>query len=58
MKESNREGALVEIDESLLRPADVVTLCGDASKAQQQLGWQPNVTFTELVKMMVDADLS
>jgi len=40
-----------------LRPAEVSTLCGDASKARQVLGWQPKVTFAELVAMMVDADL-
>ena len=47
----------VETDPTLVRPADVNTLCGDASKARQQLGWQPEVSFTELVAMMVDADL-
>ena len=47
----------VEIDPQLLRPAEVNTLCGDASKARRVLGWKPRVTFTELVEMMVDADL-
>ncbi|MDA7977955.1 MAG: GDP-mannose 4,6-dehydratase [Pirellulales bacterium] len=47
----------VEIDDSLLRPAEVNTLRGDASKAKQQLDWTPSVTFRELVQMMVDADL-
>jgi GDPmannose 4,6-dehydratase len=47
----------VEVDEALLRPADVSTLCGDASKARAKLGWQPRVTFEQLVAMMVDADL-
>lgn len=47
----------VEIDESLLRPAEVNTLRGDASKAKAQLAWTPSVTFRELVQMMVDADL-
>lgn len=47
----------VRIDPELFRPADVNTLCGDASKAKQQLGWQPQVAFSELVAMMVDADL-
>jgi GDPmannose 4,6-dehydratase len=47
----------VEVDTALLRPADVNTLCGDASKARQKLGWRPKVTFRELVEMMVDADL-
>ncbi len=47
----------VEVDSALFRPADVNTLCGDASKARQKLGWSPKVSFEELVGMMVDADL-
>jgi len=47
----------VEVDPSLLRPADVNTLCGDASKAKTKLGWTPKISFAELVAMMVDADL-
>ena len=47
----------VEVDEKMMRPAEVYTLCGDASKARAQLGWEPTVTFAELVRMMVDADL-
>ena len=47
----------VEIDPALVRPADVNTLRGDARKAQQRLGWKPDVSFAELVAMMVDADL-
>lgn len=47
----------VEVDQALLRPADVNTLCGDARKAKKQLGWEPDVSFKELVRMMVDADL-
>jgi GDPmannose 4,6-dehydratase len=49
--------AHVEIDPALLRPAEVNTLRGDASKARQKLAWRPNITFRELVAMMVDADL-
>lgn len=48
----------VEVDPALYRPADVNTLCGDASKAHEKLGWQPTTTFEELVHMMVDADLA
>ncbi len=40
-----------------LRPAEVDHLVGDASKAQAQLGWEPEVSFDGLVQMMVDADL-
>jgi GDPmannose 4,6-dehydratase len=47
----------VEVDPSLIRPAEVNRLRGDATKARERLGWQPNVTFRELVTMMVDADL-
>ncbi len=47
----------VEVDPALFRPADVNTLCGDASKARARLGWQPRVGFAQLVAMMVDADM-
>ena len=47
----------VKIDPKLLRPAEVDYLVGDAKKATTKLGWQPKVTFEELVKMMVDSDL-
>ena len=47
----------VEIDPKLIRPAEVDTLVGDASKARDELGWHPKVKFPELVEMMVRADL-
>jgi len=47
----------VETDPQFLRPAEVNTLCGDARKARKVLGWQPEVSFAQLVAMMVDADL-
>ncbi len=47
----------VEIDQRYFRPAEVDLLLGDATKAKQKLGWQPRVSFDELVKMMVEADL-
>jgi len=40
-----------------MRPAEVDHLVGDATKAAKVLGWQPHVSFAELVAMMVDADL-
>ncbi len=46
----------VEIDQKYFRPTEVDLLIGDASKAQEKLGWKPKVGFKELVKMMVDAD--
>lgn len=47
----------VKVDEKLYRPAEVFELKGDYSKAKKELGWQPHVTFEELVKMMVEEDL-
>ncbi len=47
----------VEIDPKLLRPAEVDFLCGDATKAREKLGWKPTVSFEELIKMMVEADV-
>ncbi len=44
-------------DPALIRPAEVDHLLGDSSKAQRVLGWKPQVDFTQLVEMMVDADL-
>ncbi len=46
----------VQIDERYFRPAEVDVLIGDYSKAKEKLGWEPNVRFEELVRMMVDAD--
>ena len=48
----------VEIDPRYFRPAEVDILIGDASKARKKMGWEPKVTFKELVRMMVDADLA
>jgi GDPmannose 4,6-dehydratase len=48
----------IEIDPALFRPAEVNTLCGDASQARRLLGWQPEVSFARLIDMMVDADLA
>jgi GDPmannose 4,6-dehydratase len=48
---------LIAIDPRYHRPTEVDALQGDATKARQQLGWEPTVGFGELVDMMVDADL-
>ncbi len=48
----------VAFDERYLRPAEVDLLIGDPAKAKRKLGWQPSVTFEELVRLMVDADLA
>ncbi|OAN45961.1 GDP-mannose 4,6-dehydratase [Chloroflexus islandicus] len=47
----------VVIDQRFMRPAEVDLLIGDPSKARQKLGWQPRTSFSELVQMMVEADL-
>ena len=44
-------------DPLLMRPADVDLLVGDASKAKEKLGWEPTITFEEMVKLLVDAEL-
>ena len=49
---------IVEIDPRYFRPAEVESLIGDASKAKKQLGWEPQITFEEMVEEMVDEDLS
>src|ERR1700749_1627308 len=46
----------VVIDQSLQRPADVDHLIGDPTKAKRDLGWEPRVSFEQLIRMMVDAD--
>ena len=47
----------VVLDERFMRPAEVDLLIGDASKAQKALGWTPEVSFSELVRMMVENDV-
>jgi GDPmannose 4,6-dehydratase len=48
----------VEVDPRYFRPAEVDHLLADASKARRVLGWEPSVTFKDLVRIMVDADLA
>ena len=48
----------VVVDPALIRPAEVDQLLGDASKARRVLGWEPRVSFDELIQLMVDADLA
>jgi GDPmannose 4,6-dehydratase len=48
----------VEFDQSMIRPAEVEVLIGDASKAKKKLGWSPKVNFQQLVEIMVAHDLS
>jgi len=48
----------VVVDPKFYRPAEVDVLVGDPSKARRILGWEPSVTFQELARIMVDADLA
>ena len=48
---------LVDVDPRYFRPAEVELLWGDASKAERELGWQRKVSFADLVRMMVRADM-
>jgi GDPmannose 4,6-dehydratase len=48
----------VRVDPAFLRPAEVDHLIGDSSKARRVLGWEPQVSFEQLIAMMVDADLA
>ena len=49
--------AVIEVDPRYFRPNDVPSLCGDASKARDLLGWTPKTSFTDLVSEMIEADL-
>ncbi|MCH6550936.1 MAG: GDP-mannose 4,6-dehydratase [Planctomycetes bacterium] len=44
-------------DPEFMRPAEVDHLLADPSKAREELGWQPTVTFPELIQMMAESDL-
>jgi GDPmannose 4,6-dehydratase len=48
----------VKTDERFMRPAEVDVLVANATRAKELLGWQPGVTFEQLIQMMVDADLA
>ncbi len=49
---------IVRIDPRYFRPAEVETLLGDASKAREKLGWEPEIGFGELVREMVEEDFA
>lgn len=55
--DSKTSKVLVEVSPEYFRPVDTEYLLGDASKARKQFGWKPRVTFNELVRIMVKADL-
>ncbi|MFP4511246.1 MAG: GDP-mannose 4,6-dehydratase, partial [Spirochaetaceae bacterium] len=48
---------VVAVDSRYFRPAEVEQLLGDPTKIREKLGWKPEVSFQQLVHMMVDADL-
>lgn len=48
----------VKVDKRFIRPAEVDILVGDSSKAKENLGWVPEVSFEEMVQMMVDSDIA
>ena len=55
--DANTGAVLVKVDERYFRPTEVNALCGDASKAERVLGWKPKISFSEMVREMVQADL-
>ena len=56
--DSRTGDVLVAIDPSYFRPTDPALLLGDASKAREELGWAPRTTFSQLVKIMMDAEMA
>ena len=48
----------VEIDPDLIRPAEVDFLVGDAAKAREKLGWEPTISFREMIEKMLEADMA
>ena len=49
---------LIEIDPKYFRPAEVDLLLGDSTKAKKELGWEPRISFNQLVEEMVNEDIS
>ena len=56
-RDSKTGRILVEVSPEFFRPAEVEVLIGDASKAREKLGWQPRTKFSDLVALMVEADI-
>ena len=52
-----RGNVIVAVDPAYFRPTEVETLLGDATKAHSKLGWQPQTSFDQLVREMVESDL-
>lgn len=56
--DENTGKILVEIDPKYFRPTEVDQLLGDSSYAREKLGWEPEISFQDLVKEMMECDLS
>jgi len=56
-RDAKTGAVVVDVDARFFRPAEVEQLLGDPTKAREELGWSPRVTFSELVEMMMKADL-
>ena len=54
--DANTGNTMIEIDPKYFRPCEVQTLLGDSTKAREELGWEPKISFDELVTEMVDND--
>jgi len=52
-----QNNTIISVDPSYFRPTEVETLLGDSTKANEKLGWQPKISFPELVREMVESDL-
>ena len=51
--DKNTGKTIVRIDDKYFRPAEVESLLGDATKAKEKLGWEPEISFKELIEDMV-----
>ena len=49
---------IVTVSPEFYRPNDVQSLCGDATKAENILKWKPEISFSELIKDMMDAEIN
>ncbi len=54
--DKNTGKELIFVSEKYFRPAEVEELLGDSTKARKELGWEPKISFDELVQEMVDCD--
>jgi len=49
---------IVAVSKKYFRPTEVETLLGDSTNAKEKLGWEPKITFREMVQEMMDSDLA